>query len=119
MPSPFQAEFAPETDERPGILSLTGRISYHEATQLRAQLFEAISHSDQHLLIDLAEVEAMDTAALAVLVEGMVATEDKKQEIFLCTPSDSVRRIFHLAGLEGALAKCWDCVDSASRASAD
>ncbi len=119
MPSPFQAEFAPETDERPGILSLSGRISYREAAHLRVQLFETISHGGQHLLIDLAEVEAMDTAALAVLVEGMVATEDKKQEIFLCTPSDSVRRIFHLAGLEGALAKCWDCVDSASRAIAD
>ena len=119
MLSPFQAEFLPDTDERPGILSLTGRISYREAPHFRAALFEVVSRGGQHLLVDLAEVEAMDTAALAVLVEGMVATEDKKQEIFLCTPSDSGRRIFHLAGLESVLARCWGCLDSASRAIAD
>ncbi len=119
MSSPFQAKFLHDVEGRPRILSLTGRISYREAARLRATLFEAISPGGQHVFVDLAEVEAMDTAALAVLVEGMVATEGEKQEIFLCSPSDSVRRIFHLAGLEGALANCWDCVDSASRAIAD
>ncbi len=119
MPSPFQSEFRPHTAEEPGILALTGRISYREAGQLRVALFEAISHGGENLLVDLAEVEAMDTAALAVLVEGMLATEGLGQELFLCTPSDSVQKIFHLAGLEGALAKCWGCIDSASRAIAD
>ena len=119
MSSSFQAEFLPDAEGHPRILSLAGRISFREAPHLRATLFGAISPAGHHLFIDLAKVEAMDTAALAVLVEGMVATEDEEQEIFLCAPSDSVRRIFHLAGLESALAKCWDCVDSASRAIAE
>ena len=114
MPTSFQTEFQPEAANRPAVFSLMGRISYREAGQMRTALFEAIDREELHLLVDLAEVETMDTAALAVLVEGLIATENTEKEIFLCTPSDSVRRIFHLAGLEGALAKCWGCMDSAS-----
>lgn len=118
MPDTFQAVFKPAAPERPGILALSGRISYHQAPELRAVLFEAIDR-DLPVLIDLGKVETMDTATLAVLVEGLVATEEKGQELYLCSPSDSVRRIFHLAGLDGALARCWGCVDLASRAVAD
>ncbi len=120
MPVTYRAEFQPEEEAKAGVLSLIGRISHHEAPQLRASLFEAIDTArTSHLLVDLAEVEAMDTASVAVLVEGLIATEGKEPEIFLCAPSDSVRRIFHLAGLEGALARCWGCRDEASRALAD
>lgn len=118
MSDTFQAVYQPAALQRPGILALSGEISYHEAPQLREALSDAIDRGGP-VLIDLGKVETMDTAALAVLVEGLVTTEAQGQELFLCTPSDSVRRIFHLAGLDGALARCWGCVDLASRAVAD
>lgn len=114
MPTTFQVEFSPKEAKRPGVLMLSGRISYHEAPELRTALFGALDEGET-LLIDLAQVETIDTAALAVLVEGLIATEEKGQEILLCTPSDGVRRMFHLAGLDGALARCWSCLDLASR----
>ena len=120
MPLTYHADFQAEAEEKAGVLSLAGRISYHQAPHLRASLFEAIDNTrTSHLLVDLAEVEAMDTASLAVLVEGLIATEGKGPEIFLCAPSESVRRIFRLAGLNGALAQCRGCRDDARRAIAD
>lgn len=118
MSEGFQVVFEPAAPERPNILTLSGRISYHEASRLRSALFEAID-LDRPVLVDLGRVETMDTAALAVLVEGLATTEQKGQELLLCTPSASVRRVFHLAGLDGALARCWGCVDLASKAVAD
>lgn len=118
MSASFQAELKIEAPESPGVLSLAGRISYHEAPELRTVLFEAIDR-ERPVLVDLGKVETMDTAALAVLVEGLVATEQKGQEILLCTPSDGVRRMFHLAGLDGALARCWGCLELATAHVAD
>lgn len=107
MPESYRAEFQPATEGMPGILSLAGRISYHQAPHLRAALFEAIEKTRTHqLMVKLGNVESMDTASLAVLVEGLIATHGTDSEIFLCSPSESVRRIFHLAGLDGALARC-------------
>ena len=63
-------------------------------------------------MIDLAGVEAMDTAALAVLVEALREAKAAGRKVFLYMASESVRKIFELAGLRDALLSCVDCLDS-------
>ncbi len=92
------------------MLHLRGRASYREAPQLRQAVFDAISVSaDKNLVVELGEVETIDTAALAVLVEALMATRSGHPSMFLMCPSDSVRRVFRLAGLEEALTRCYHC----------
>ncbi len=92
------------------MLHLRGRASYREAPELRRTVFDAISVSaDKNLVVELDEVETMDTAAMAVLVEALMATRDGDPSMFLMSPSDSVRRVFRLAGLEEALTRCYNC----------
>ena len=92
------------------MLHLRGRASYREAPQLRQAVFDAIALSaDKNLVVELDEVETIDTAALAVLVEALMATRDGDPAMFLMCPSNSVRRVFRLAGLEEALTRCYHC----------
>lgn len=93
-------------------LHLTGRATYKEAPELRRRLFEAIAEEPEggRLVVELADVDTMDTAAMAVLVEGLMATRHEGPDLFFCTPSDSVRDVFRLAGLEQALSRCYGCL---------
>ncbi len=108
--SALAIEFLPDAREASAILRLEGRASYREAPELRRAVFDAIAATrEKNLVVELGRVEKIDTAALAVLVEALIATRDGDPPIFLISPSESVRRVFHLAGLEEALTRCYDC----------
>jgi anti-anti-sigma factor len=97
-----------------GVLRLHGRATYKEAPELRRRLFETVADIPKgRLVVELAAVEEMDTAAMAVLVEGLLVTRNREPEIYFCTPSESVRKVFELAGLEDALTRCYGCLGDA------
>jgi anti-sigma B factor antagonist len=94
----LQTRFEPQGEEDASLLEVRGRVTYREAPALRRALFDAIDNgSKDSLAVDLSEVERMDTAGLAVLIEALLATRGKGPEIRLCRPSDQVRRVFQLA----------------------
>ncbi|MEM6792767.1 MAG: STAS domain-containing protein [Acidobacteriota bacterium] len=106
----YRAEVEPQTD----VLHLEGRVTFQEASALRDQLFAAIDgRSSGRLVLELADVERMDTAAMAVLVEGLLATRESDLHLSFCTPSASVRQVFELSGLEEALERCYGCLGDA------
>lgn len=107
----FEARWRfPETPKPHASLALTGRVSYADATELRAILFEMI-HGDapHHIVVELGALERIDTAGVAVLVEGLIAAHATDQKMLLCEPSDMVRATFELAGLQEALRSCCAC----------
>lgn len=108
----LEIEYMPEAMAETSVLHLRGQATFHEAPELRRRLFAALDHmAGGRLVVELAEIEKMDTAAMAVLVEGLIATRGKSgTQIFFCTPSSSVRDIFRLAGLEEALGRCVGCL---------
>lgn len=107
----LEIDFLPEAAEGTAVLHLRGHATFRQAPELRRRLFDAIDgHDVPRLVVELGEVEKMDTAAMAVLVEGLIATRRDGPDVFFCTPSDSVRKVFHLAGLEEALSRCVGCL---------
>lgn len=87
-------------------------MSFHEAPELRRRLFEAIAaNPDRNLVIELGQVERMDTAAMAVLLEGLLATRSEGPPLFLVGAGESVQKVFRLAGFEEALLRCFGCMD--------
>jgi len=104
-------EYEPDFMAATARLKLRGRAGFREATQLREAVFEAIEAStgERNLVIELDELSRIDTASMAVLVEGMVATKDRFPDLFLFGASESVQRVFKLAGLEEALTRCFNC----------
>ncbi len=112
MHQQLEVSYLPEAVDNTAVLHLRGKATYHEAPELRSSLFEAITTLDQNhrLVVELAEVEQIDTAGMAVLVEGLLATREQGPNLFFCTPSESVRKVFRLSGLEEALQRCYGCL---------
>jgi len=110
-------EFDPDDREATAALRLSGVASFREAPELRRALFDAISVSKgKNLVVELGGIREMDTAAMAVLVEGCIATRDGEPAVFLMCASESVRKVFKLAGLEEALTRCYSCWEDVEKA---
>jgi anti-anti-sigma factor len=110
--SSLEIEFIPDAREATAMLYLRGRAGFKEANELRNALFGAIKVSgDKNLVVELGEMEWMDTTCMSVLVEALMATRDGSPALFLMGPSESVRKVFRLAGLEEALTRCYTCWD--------
>lgn len=117
MSSPLEISFEPDVRAATAMLHLRGRASYRETTALREALFEAIeSVGDKNLVVDLQGLGRVDTAAMAVLIEGLVATRDRGPDLFLVGAGESVQRVFHLAGFDEALTRCYGCWDEYEQA---
>lgn len=102
--------FDPAARPATATLHLSGEAGFREAAELRKVVFDAVAASgDRNLVVELEDVRRIDTAAMAVLVEALVATHEEGPTVFLVSPSESVRRVFELAGLEDALLRCFDC----------
>jgi len=118
MPTPaFQTVTAPVPDV-PGAsaLRVRGRVRHAEATALRTALLHWIgSSAESRLVIELDEVDDMDTSGAAVLVEALLRGGERGKRVLLCSPSESVLRLFRLAGFEEALRACCPTVVEARR----
>lgn len=107
----FQTETTaiPEMPEA-GTIHLRGRVTYREAPDLRKAVLDEMSRSaTTKIVLELAGVEAMDTAGAAVLAEALKYGIGQGKRVLLCSPSESVLRIFQLSGFDDVLNHC--CAD--------
>ena len=117
MSEPLQTERRTcECESGACLLVLRGDIDYTSAPRLRVTLFEALDDVGAGpILVDLSEVATIDTAGMAVLVEGLVASEERGGHLLLCGAGEPVRKVFRLAGLQKALESCTSCREEAER----
>ncbi len=107
MPAPFRTERSIVPEMGTFILQVFGTITFEEAPELREAIFSTLKEKgNRPLVVELAGVERMDTAGVAALLEGLIESRRQNRPYFLCGPSDSVLRIFRLAGLPDALESC-------------
>ena len=85
-------------------LRLAGRFDAHEVDTFRTildQILEgATSGPATRVSVSLAEVEFIDSTALAELVRGMKKCRERDGDLILISPSDSVRVILELTKLD-------------------
>ena len=107
----FRTEVTPIPDmPEAGTLHLMGRVTYEVASDLRESLLSEMSRlSARTLVLQLSDIEEMDTAGAAVLAEALKLGQSRGMRVLLCSPSEAVLRIFRLAGFEEVLDRC--CAD--------
>lgn len=90
-----------------GAVHLRGRLTYHEAPEFRESILGELSQtSASEMVLDLRGLEEMDTSGAAVLAEALKLGQMRDVRVLLCSPSESVLRIFRLAGFEEVLDHC-------------
>lgn len=84
------------------ILRLKGRFDAHEVAPVREWFKGQLQAGQTRLVVNLSEVNFIDSSALSTLVQGLKQTREKGGELTLCHLQQPVRVIFELTRLDKA-----------------
>jgi anti-anti-sigma factor len=99
-----------DVDGDSSVLRLAGELDLYNADELRAGLDEAIACSRGRVVVDLSEVEFLDSTALGVLIEARSRLGQAR--LTLAAPQLEIRRTLQVSGLDRQL-PVHDTVDDA------
>ena len=82
------------------MVELSGDVDLHRANELRTVLLEILGKKAQQLVIDMEEVNFMDSSGLATLVEALQLTRRNGGQLRLTGLQRRVRSILEIARLD-------------------
>lgn len=82
-----------------GLVRFSGRFLAQDVPSARQKLREIIDRGNTRLILDLSELELMDSAALAVLISAYKAASIRDGTVVLLRPTPMVRRLIELTRL--------------------
>jgi anti-sigma B factor antagonist len=90
-------------EERDGtvIVQPIGDVDLANSTELRSHLKDALQRSSTGIVIDLANVNYMDSSGVATLVECLQTTRNSGMSLRLCQLTERVLSVFQIARLDG------------------
>lgn len=92
------------------VIELAGELDLYNADEVRTALGEAIASGAQRVVVDLSEVEFVDSTALGVLIEAR--SQLGRNDLLLAAPQFETRRTLQVSGLDRHL-PVHDSVDDA------
>lgn len=81
------------------VVRLGGELDLYNAAQVRAGLAEACADTPERVVVDLGEVEFIDSTALGVLIETRTKL-DNRGGLLLAAPGLETRRALQISGLD-------------------
>ncbi len=88
-------------DRRDGavIVHLVGELDLYNAPEVRRTLLELCAEEPERLIVDLAEVDFMDSTALGVLIEARTKLANRRS-FLLAAPGLETHRALQISGLD-------------------
>jgi anti-anti-sigma factor len=96
------------------VVRLGGELDLYNADEIRAALTSAIEAGTERIVVDMSEVEFVDSTALGVLIEAR--SKIGRDGLLLAAPQAETRRTLQVSGLDRHL-PVHDSVDGALAAS--
>jgi anti-sigma B factor antagonist len=81
------------------VVKLGGELDLYNAQQVREALAEAAAAAPQRVVVDLGEVEFIDSTALGVLIEARTRLNNRRA-FLLAAPGLETRRALEISGLD-------------------
>ena len=81
------------------VVRLGGELDLYNAPQVRDTLLDACAKSPERIIVDLSEVEFLDSTALGVLIEARTKMENGRA-FLLAAPGLETRRALQISGLD-------------------
>jgi anti-sigma B factor antagonist len=81
------------------VVRLGGELDLYNAAQVRAALVEAVAEAPERIVVDLGEVEFLDSTALGVLIEARSRLANRAG-LMLAAPGLETRRALQISGLD-------------------
>jgi anti-sigma B factor antagonist len=103
-----------EVSERDGwaVLALSGEVGVATAPRIRAELHRLVAAGSRRIIVDLDDVDFLDSTGLGVLVGGLKRVRAHGGELVLVCTQSRVTRVFEVTGLT-AVFSIHDSVDAA------
>ena len=87
-------------------LLLCGELDEHSAEYAKEEMDKAFLGRDfNQIIIDLSELDFMDSTGIGVLIGRYKKMKDKKIPIYICNPSVHAEKIFKMTGLYNLMPK--------------
>jgi anti-sigma B factor antagonist len=96
------------------VVSLGGELDLYNADEVREALTGAADGQPERIVVDLSEVEFIDSTALGVLIEARTKLENRRA-FLLAAPGIETRRALEVSGLDRHFG-IHDTVDAARAA---
>lgn len=87
-------------DSKVSIIDLQGEIDVYTAPQLKQQILDMLDKGVIHIIVNLADVEYLDSAALGVLIGGLKRLRERNGTLDIICPNTRIKRIFEITGLD-------------------
>ena len=97
------------------IVHLVGELDLYNAPEVRSALLEVCAEAPERLVVDLGEVDFVDSTALGVLIEARTKLENRRA-FLLAAPGLETHRALQISGLDQHLS-VHDTVETALAAS--
>jgi anti-sigma B factor antagonist len=81
------------------VVRLGGELDLYNAGQVRDALGDACTDAPERIVVDLGEVEFIDSTALGVLIEARTKLENRRA-FMLAAPGLETRRALQISGLD-------------------
>ncbi|BBD61245.1 anti-sigma-factor antagonist [Nostoc sp. HK-01] len=82
------------------VIQPSGILNGISGNQLRREVSDLIENGVEILLIDLKEVNFIDSSGLGSLVSAMQIAKTANAKLFVCSVSDQVRMLFELTKID-------------------
>jgi anti-anti-sigma factor len=84
------------------IVQPSGHINAANAKEFQRQLTTAVTSTQQAVLVDMQQVESLDSAGLMSLIHALRLAQSLSQRFSVCSVAPSIRMIFELTQLDAA-----------------
>jgi anti-sigma B factor antagonist len=95
----WSMEIATQEYKKVAVMSVSGRVDSSTAPELESQLKLLVDGGQNHLVLDLKDVEYMSSAGLRAMVSTLKSVKRVNGDLRLANPSARVEEVLRLAGL--------------------
>lgn len=96
----MELSLSTHTQEDHTVLAVGGEIDVYTAPQLRQRLIELVEAGQAHIIVDMEQVEFLDSTGLGVLVGGLKRVRALDGSLRLVCAQERILKIFRITGLE-------------------
>jgi anti-sigma B factor antagonist len=85
------------------VVTPAAELDMGSAATLGSQVLDCLADGVRHVVIDMADVRLIDSAAIGVLLSAQRLARSSGRDLVVANPSTHLRRVFALTGVERKL----------------
>ena len=85
------------------VIDLRGEVDVYTAPKFKTSMIELIDEGNYHIIVNLSNVQYMDSAGLGALVSGLKRVREHEGSINLVSPTVPVQRVLDITRLSKIL----------------